>query len=226
MTETTLVVARHGATFNKGDVILRVGSRTNLPLTADGRAQSRRLACLLAERDLIPTAIYSASLKRTLETSAEIVDELCLDLKPSVEKFLLELDYGDDDGLPEKEVEIRLGAAEAENPEELSQEELANLGKAALKRWNKERILPKGWAFLQKRVDSLPNAWRNFGEKLVRQECGEVVVAATSNGIARFSWALLPEDAPRPADSKLAVGAFGILVWNGENWRLDGWNIR
>ena len=34
-----LIVVRHGNTFNKGDVILRVGARTDLPLTAEGMRQ-------------------------------------------------------------------------------------------------------------------------------------------------------------------------------------------
>ena len=33
---TKLVVVRHGNTFNSGDVILRVGSATDIPLTETG----------------------------------------------------------------------------------------------------------------------------------------------------------------------------------------------
>ena len=37
MTQTRLVVARHGNTFGPKDVVTRVGGRTDLPLVASGR---------------------------------------------------------------------------------------------------------------------------------------------------------------------------------------------
>ena len=42
MKTTKLIVVRHGNTFNKGDTILRVGSKTDLPLTATGVQQGRK----------------------------------------------------------------------------------------------------------------------------------------------------------------------------------------
>ena len=38
--KTTLIVVRHGNTFNSGDTILRVGGATDLPLTEKGIAVS------------------------------------------------------------------------------------------------------------------------------------------------------------------------------------------
>ncbi len=226
-TETTLIVARHGNTFEKGDVILRVGARTDLPLTAEGRAQGRRLGEKLAELGLRPTAFYSAPLRRTLETSTEIASAQGVNAEPIVEEFLTELDYGADDGRPEAEVARRLGKVElGDGDENATSEALEAAGLAALKRWDAEKRLPLGWTFLQERVDRLGDDWRSFAARVVVEHSGETVVATTSNGIARFATALLPSDAPIPEKLKLATGAFGVFVWNGETWRLDAWNVR
>lgn len=237
--ETTLIVARHGNTFEKGDVILRVGARSDLPLTAEGRAQGRRLGAKLAELGLRPSAFYSAPLRRTLETASEIASAQGVNAEPIVEDFLTELDYGEDDGRPEAEVARRLGAVElAANSDagldsstfatsdDAASETLETTGLAALKRWDAEKRLPLGWAFLQERVDRLGDDWRAFAARVVERHSDETVVATTSNGIARFATALLPPGAPIPEKLKLATGAFGVFVWNGENWRLDAWNVR
>lgn len=225
--ETTLIVARHGNTFEKGDVILRVGARTDLPLTAEGRAQSRRLGAKLAELGLRPTTFFSAPLRRTLETASEIASAQGVSAEPIVEKFLTELDYGADDGRPEAEVARRLGEVElGEAGQNATTEELEASGLAALKRWDAEKRLPLGWTFLQERVDRLGADWRSFAARVVGEHSGETVVATTSNGIARFATAILPPDAPIPEKLKLATGAFGVFVWNGETWRLDAWNVR
>ena len=226
-TETTLIVARHGNTFEKGDVILRVGARTDLPLTSEGRAQGRRLGEKLAELGFRPSAFYSAPLRRTLETATEIASAQGLNATPVVEEFLTELDYGEDDGRPEAEVARRLGKVELGNDgENATPEALEAEGLASLKRWDAEKRLPLGWAFLQERVDRLGDDWRSFAAQVVERHSGETVVATTSNGIARFATALLPSGAPIPEKLKLATGAFGVFVWNGETWRLDAWNVR
>ncbi len=225
--ETTLIVARHGNTFEKGDVILRVGARTDLPLTAEGRAQGRRLGEKLTELGLRPTAFYSAPLRRTLETTSEIASAQGVNAEPIVEEFLTELDYGADDGRPEADVARRLGEVElGDNAKNATTEELEAAGLTALKRWDAEKRLPLGWAFLQERVDRLGDDWRAFAARVVERRPGETVVATTSNGIARFATALLPSGAPIPEKLKLATGAFGVFVWNGESWRLDAWNVR
>lgn len=225
--ETTLIVARHGNTFEKGDVILRVGARSDLPLTAEGRAQGRRLGEKLAELGLRPTAFYSAPLRRTLETASELASAQGVNAEPIVENFLTELDYGADDGRPEAEVARRLGEVElGDDAENATSEALDAAGLAALKRWDAEKRLPLGWAFLQERVDRLGDDWRSFAARVVVEHSGETIVATTSNGIARFATALLPLGTPIPEKLKLATGAFGVFVWNGESWRLDAWNVR
>ena len=37
-------IVRHGNTFDKGDVVTRVGARTDLPLSSSGQTQAEQLA--------------------------------------------------------------------------------------------------------------------------------------------------------------------------------------
>ena len=50
----TLVIARHGNTFESGETPRRVGARTDLPLTEKGRQQAQAIGHYLKEHDLIP----------------------------------------------------------------------------------------------------------------------------------------------------------------------------
>lgn len=229
MQTTKLIVARHGNTFNKGDVVLRVGARANLPLTEEGRLQGQRLGAKLIEMKLFPTRFFAAPLKRTIETSLEIASCFDLGAPPQILNFLTEFDYGEYDGLPETEVVKRLGVLEAQengNAQDLSPEELEALGKKALKVWDTTRKLPVGWRFLQERVNRLEDDWRNFGKQIATKYPGETVVATTSNGIARFSLSLLSGSVLRPTDLKLSTGAFGVFVLDRGCWKLEAWNVR
>ncbi|MFZ4686424.1 MAG: histidine phosphatase family protein [Hyphomonadaceae bacterium] len=38
--QTRIFIVRHGNTFDKGDVVTRVGGRTDLPLSTSGSAQA------------------------------------------------------------------------------------------------------------------------------------------------------------------------------------------
>ncbi|MBR4751081.1 MAG: histidine phosphatase family protein [Thermoguttaceae bacterium] len=224
-----LIVARHGNTFNKGDVILRVGSRTNLPLTQEGIAQGLRLGENLRSAGLCPTRLFSAPLLRTLMTCEEAVKVFNVPFSIEQLDFLTELDYGEYDGLPETDVLRRIGEIETATQQPLvtDAEKLVEIGRTVLKRWDKEAVLPKAWKFLQPRVDSLGNQWRDFSERLIQTaNQGSVSLAVTSNGIARFALDILPIDAKRPDSVKLSTGAFGLFIWNGKYWSLGDWDVK
>jgi broad specificity phosphatase PhoE len=110
------VIVRHGDTFAPGDVVRRIGARTDLPLVASGRAQA------LALRAHLPWAfdrVLAAPLRRTQETAALIAG----DAEPAA--WLAEIDHGPDEGRPEAEVRARLGDA--------------------LHRWEQDAVPPPGW---------------------------------------------------------------------------------
>ena len=229
--QTKLIVVRHGNTFNSGDVILRVGSRTDLPLTETGIEQARQVAIRLKERGILPNRFFVAPLLRTMQTQEAIARELHQTVEAQRADFLTELDYGEDDGQPDTEVTVRIGKAEAPSLgfdlSKTSEEELYSLGKETLKKWDKTTLLPRRWEFLQKRVDTLPEEWRKFANDVVHFYSGENVVAVTSNGIARFSTAILSSDAQLPESLKLSTGAFVVYEWNQieKKWTLKAWNV-
>ncbi|MEP3655148.1 MAG: histidine phosphatase family protein [Litorimonas sp.] len=127
-------IVRHGNTFDKGDVILRVGGKTDLPLSSSGRLQAERLAEALQAVDFV--AAYSSDLKRTRQTAETLLGQQNYRLA----EFLTEIDYGPDEGLPETEV-------------------IARIGSESLKRWDEKAIPPEGWKV---DVDGLTTAWKAF----------------------------------------------------------------
>jgi len=127
-------IVRHGNTFDKGDTILRVGGKTDLPLSSSGLEQANRLAMAFENIDF--SKAYSSDLKRTRQTAEAILGQPSYDLAD----FLTEVDYGRDEGLPETEVISRIGAD-------------------ALRRWDREAIPPKGWKV---DVEGLRTAWQAF----------------------------------------------------------------
>lgn len=62
-----LIIVRHGNTFDKGDVVTRVGGRTDIPLSVSGRAQAESLAGHFSATSL--DSARSGPLKRRSATS-------------------------------------------------------------------------------------------------------------------------------------------------------------
>lgn len=192
-----LFIVRHGNTFDKGDVVTRVGGRTDLPLSASGRLQATALARHFAATPF--ATARSGPLKRTRETAAAILaaqpapPELLTDL------FLREIDYGPDENRPEDDV-------------------VARVGKAALEAWERDFIPPPGW-----RVDpaAIVGNWQELFAELRDAPGNHLVV--TSNGIARF--ALTAANASGH-DGKLATGAWGVIALEGDAVGVESWNQR
>ena len=224
---TRLIVVRHGNTFNSGDVILRVGSATDIPLTETGMRQAYAAGELLASEGINVDVIFHAPLQRTSQSAVGIAASVP-DAVLQEAEFLTELDYGNDDGRPEDEVVIRLGMVE--NPgmitADTTLDEVRSAGKAALKRWDSEAVLPAGWHFLADRAAQLEADWLEFAGMVASEYAGKTVVAVTSNGIARFSKAILPPGELPEGSLKLATGAFGIYEYSEGKWKNTQWNIR
>ena len=224
---TRLIVVRHGNTFNSGDVICRVGSATDLPLTETGMLQARAVGAMLKEMGLTPQVIFHAPLLRTCQSAVGIAESFP-DAVLNEAEFLSELDYGSDDGKPEDDVVLRLGLAEnsvAITPDVLL-DDLRAVGKAALKKWDSEAVLPKGWHFLAGRAAELESQWQEFADMVLAQYAGKTVVAVTSNGIARFSKVILPAGNAPEGSLKLATGAYGIYEYRDGKWSCTAWNER
>jgi probable phosphoglycerate mutase len=192
-----LYIVRHGNTFDKGDVVTRVGGRTDLPLSVSGKAQARALGQHL--KDIRFTTARSGPLKRTRETAAAILSAQAAPPELTTEVFLREIDYGPDENRPEDVV-------------------IARIGKAALEAWERDSVPPPGW-----RVDpaALAGNWQELFSDLAKEEGAHLIV--TSNGIARFALEAAGEKRP---DAKLGTGAYGIVELVRGHASVPAWNVR
>lgn len=192
-----LFIVRHGNTFDKGDVVTRVGGRTDLPLSVSGRAQADSLARHFAATSF--ATARSGPLKRTRETAAAILGAQANSPELLTDLFLREIDYGPDENRPEEEV-------------------VARIGKAALAAWERDFIPPPGW-----RVDpaALVGNWQETFHELRDQPGNHLIV--TSNGIARFA---LTAASATGHDGKLGTGAWGVIALEGETVTVESWNQR
>jgi len=205
MKKTRLIVARHGNTFLPGQTPLRVGCRTDLPLVKTGFDQAKRLAEHLEKSDLMPDAVFSGGLKRTLQTAHTVISGLNLRLPIRPLSIFNEIDYGPDEGKQEHEVEARIGAE-------------------ALDRWNRYAIAPPGWLVDPK---ILIQNWSVFTQKLIFTHPGKTVLVITSNGVARFLPYLTDNHGAFFAthDIKLKTGAYALLEGDLSGWNIHQWNV-
>lgn len=202
---TTLIIARHGNTFEKDETPRRVGARTDLPLVESGREQARALGAWLKHHGLEPQAVYSSQLKRTIETAKLALAEAGYKEPVFPLKIFNEIDYGPDENLTEDKVVARIGAQ-------------------AIKDWDERAIVPQGWDFDPAQATE---NWQDFARHIIedRQEC---VMVVTSNGIARFAPYLtgdfdgfIQEHSP-----KISTGAVCVFVYENERWDVREWNLK
>ena len=196
-----LFVVRHGNTFDTGDVVTRVGGRTDLPLSSSGRRQADALAAHFAETAF--AAALASPLERTRATARAILaartDAPALLIRP----FLREIDYGPDENQPEDAV-------------------VARLGEAAIRAWDETAAPPPGWLV---DPEAIRAGWAALlADAAALPETANILVV-TSNGTARF----LPDvvdEVPAGLDRKLKTGAWGEVSLADGRTRLTGWNLR
>ena len=203
---TRLIIARHGNTFDPGDIPTRVGRRTDLPLVASGEAQARRIGDYLRRHQMVPNAVVAAPLKRSCDTARLAMEALECDLPITIDARFNEIDYGPDENQPESAV-------------------VARIGDQALRDWDDHAKVPTGWL-----VDpqAIIQDWLVFGDMCRQSFSGQTVLVVTSNGIARFAPHLTGdfEDFRRKHGIKIATGALCFLCLQGSRWIVEQWNIR
>ena len=196
---TRLIIVRHGNTFDAGDVVTRVGGRTDLPLSVSGRAQAEALAAHFVDQGVTFASARTSPLKRTRATAEAILGAQHEAPELEAALFLREIDYGPDENRPEDEVVARIGAA-------------------ALAAWESDAVPPPGW-----RVDpdAVVGNWQNLFAKLDGVEGDHLIV--TSNGIARFA---LQAARAEGRELKLKTGAYGVIELSGGVAVVADWNMR
>jgi 2,3-bisphosphoglycerate-dependent phosphoglycerate mutase len=205
MRATTLLIARHGNNFEPGETVLRLGRKTDAPLSKTGLAQGLALGKYLKANNLVPQKIFTSQLKRTIQMAKQIEKALGEKIPTEALEIFNEIDYGPDEGKSEEEI-------------------LHRIGEEALRIWDEDGMPPKGWD-----VDAtgLRAAWFDFGERIASEFYGQCVLMITHNGIARFA-SILTGDTHGlyPVEgAKLAPAAYGHLVHTDPFWECLGWNI-
>lgn len=202
---TTLIIARHGNTFDSGETPRRVGARTDLPLSESGRAQAAALGRWLKDSGHYPEAVYSSELQRTKETAQIALMQAGYKEPVFPLAIFNEVDYGPDENLPEDAVIARLGAQ-------------------ALKDWDERASVPDGWRFDPQKCIA---DWQNFAAHIVTDE-QDCVMVVTSNGIARFAPHITRDFDGFAAAHKLKIstGAVCVLDHADGHWSVREWNVR
>ncbi len=203
---TKLLIARHGNTFDAGDTILRVGARTDLPLSISGRAQAEALGKYLLAQNTIIYKVYTSELCRTYETAEIALKEMGVKLPVLQNSIFNEIDYGEDDGQPEEQV-------------------VARIGTQALQAWEQDGLVPEGWLLEPEKV--IQN-WRDFAARILKEYAGQTVLVVTSNGIARFAPHICNnfQEFKSKHPLKLATGALACFSHVENQWQVDAWNLR
>ena len=194
-----LYIIRHGNTFDAGDVVTRVGGRTDLRLSNSGKEQAKALGEHFAEKGITFDQMLAGPLVRTRETASLIASRLGQAITIEIEEGLREIDYGPDENQPEDTV-------------------VARVGQAALDLWEEEAIPAEDWL-----VDV--NGLIDFWLALFRywQESETTLAVVTSNGIARFA---LKAAEAKGQSLKLKTGSYGVLSLKDGKIDVEGWNIR
>ncbi|MBV8061284.1 MAG: histidine phosphatase family protein [Alphaproteobacteria bacterium] len=203
---TRLIIARHGNTFNPGDIVTRVGGRTDLPLTDSGMEQGRKLGLWLQANNMLPDVVYTSTLRRTQQTARAALSAAETERPLSSLPQFDEIDYGVDENRPEAEV-------------------VARLGEQALRDWDERALVPEGWRV---DVDLLIRDWMAFGDMLRTEQKGLTILVVTSNGIARFAPHMTGDFAAVAArhNIKLKTGALALLSCTDDApWRVEAWGV-
>lgn len=200
---TRLYIVRHGNTFEAGEAPRRIGSRTDLPLTAAGLAQAEALGAFFAREGVRFARALSSPLRRTRATAEAVLGRQPYPLVLETADFLAEIDHGPDENQPEDVV-------------------LARIGRAALELWDSEAVPPEGWDV---RPDWRRAQWLGFAEEAVASHPDDAILLVTSNGAGRFA---LSAFGLKPGQgSKFRTGSYGLVTaGGGGKFRLVEWDRR
>ena len=200
------IIVRHGNTFEAGEPPRRIGARTDLPLTAQGKAQADALGEHFAGASVRFSKALISPLLRTRQTAEAILShQPGGGPSPETADFLREIDHGPDENATEEAITARIGAE-------------------ALARWDARAVPPPDW---QVDVDARIAAWRALFAQ--GGESGHILLV-TSNGAARFALMADPglADAATAAGTlKLPTGGYGVIARDAKGaLELKGWGIR
>jgi broad specificity phosphatase PhoE len=199
---SVVILCRHGNTFEKGDKVVMVGAREDLPLTAHGIQQARDVGVALAALKIAPSRIISGPLQRTKVFAEQVRSETKTVDMIEIDERLIEFDYGAWSGL--------------------SNDEIVTLsGQRALDAWQERSERPSGVTFE-------PSAERARADAadLMREleSLSGVALVVTSNGRLREFGQLLSGASPLPS-FKVKTGHACVVIRDGDRWKVVGWDL-
>ena len=196
-----VIICRHGNTFDKGDVVRRVGARTDLALSKSGIVQAKFLA-----EQFTPlksgynfSRAYCSPLQRTQSTCSYILSSGHTAVVPNFLNFLIEIDYGPDENKPESDV-------------------IERIGKKAIKLWDTSGTPPQGWLI---EPDQIISSWKLFLKNI--NDTNDDILVVTSNGIARFLFEAV-DNIEIDIHRKLDTACFGLVNVDQDITSLKFWN--
>lgn len=203
---TRLYIVRHGNTFEAGEAPRRIGSRTDLPLTAAGLAQADALGAHFAKLGVRFARALSSGLKRTQATAEAILGRQPHPLVLETADFLAEIDHGPDENQTEDVV-------------------LARIGRAALELWDIEAVPPPGWDV---RPDWRRSEWQKFVAYASELHRDDAILLVTSNGAGRFALSAFGlKPGGKAQGVKFRTGSYGLVqAGGGGKFRLLEWDKR
>ena len=203
---TRLYIVRHGNTFEAGQTPRRIGSRTDLPLTAAGLAQAEALGAHFARAGVKFARALSSGLKRTRATGEAILSRQAHPLVLETADFLAEVDHGPDENQAEDAV-------------------LARIGRASLELWDAEAVPPPGWDV---RPEWRRARWLAFADEATAAHRDDSILLVTSNGAGRFALAAFGlKPGGKAQGVKFRTGSYGLVeAGGGGKFRLVDWDRR
>ncbi|MFI3244494.1 MAG: histidine phosphatase family protein [Akkermansia sp.] len=221
----TLIIARHGNTFRAGESPTRVGAHTDLELVEEARG--RAVGKYLLAKGLMPDRILAAPLKRTMGTAQLAAEELGCSCPITPDARFIEVDYGPDENKTEDVVELQLGqricAATGKCACGMSNEDIQQLGKEEIERWNTEAIVPNGW---QVDVEQICKNWQELADSIAE---GETLLCVSSNGTIRFAPSITGDYAAFCAEHDIKVATGGVCIFTSEDgttWTCSEWGTK
>lgn len=198
--KSLVILCRHGNTFEKGDKVVMVGAREDLPLTGRGIEQATLMGRTLAEVGVIPSRLISGPLKRTKVFADILKTETKTSAAVEIDNRLCEFDYGAWSGLSNEEI-------------------LALSGKETLEAWQERSVRPSGIAFTPSQDEA-----RDEAKTLLREleSCAGVCVVVTSNGRLRELGSVISTTS---RSFKVSTGHACIIVRDGDSWTIVDWDL-
>jgi probable phosphoglycerate mutase len=201
--KSVVILCRHGNTFAKGDKVVMVGAKEDLPLTDEGLRQAACVGEALRNVASRITRIISGPLQRTRVFSDIVKQSSGASAPISIDQRLTELDYGEWSGLSNDEI-IALSSEEA------------------LLEWQENGVRPRGITFYPS-AETLAQETMSLLQEFKNQP-GISVVVSSNGRLREFRRLVESETGAIPGDGKVRTGGSCVLVLSDGDWKILAWN--